>query len=119
MANPVFTIHYEGFRNDDTEDALNEKPQATCAADIHSPVGVYDIVVAGGDADNYELSYTNGKLTVTSAAGVGTLPSDSLFYGKAYDIYSLTGQIIRKGARSLDGLPSGIYVVNGKKVVVE
>ncbi len=34
------------------------------------------------------------------------------------DIYSVGGQLIRKDATSLDGLPSGIYIVNGKKVVL-
>lgn len=31
-------------------------------------------------------------------------------------VYSLAGQLLRSGSTSLDGLPSGIYIVNGKKV---
>lgn len=33
------------------------------------------------------------------------------------NVYSITGQIVRQGNTSLEGLPHGIYVVNGKKVV--
>lgn len=34
----------------------------------------------------------------------------------AHGIYSLNGQLI-SNSRSLDGLPSGIYILNGKKVI--
>lgn len=44
--------------------------------------------------------------------------AESLLGSKAYDIFSLTGQLVRKNAQSLKGLPAGIYVVGGKKVVV-
>ena len=33
------------------------------------------------------------------------------------NVYSITGQMVRQGSTSLDGLPSGIYIVRGKKVV--
>ena len=33
------------------------------------------------------------------------------------DIYSITGRKVRSNATSLDGLPKGIYIVNGKKVI--
>lgn len=36
-----------------------------------------------------------------------------------YDIYNLQGQLIRKNATSLNGLAKGIYIVNGKKVMVK
>ena len=36
-----------------------------------------------------------------------------------YDVYSLQGQLIRKNATSLNGLAKGIYIVNGKKVMVK
>lgn len=44
--------------------------------------------------------------------------AETLFGGKSSDIFSLTGQLVRKNAQSLKGLPAGIYVVGGKKVVV-
>ena len=35
------------------------------------------------------------------------------------DIYSIGGQLIRKQADSLNGLPSGIYFINGRKVLIK
>jgi hypothetical protein len=34
------------------------------------------------------------------------------------DIYNVGGQLVRKQASSLNGLPAGIYFINGKKVLV-
>ncbi len=33
------------------------------------------------------------------------------------NVYSITGQIVRRGTTSLEGLPEGIYVVGGKKIL--
>lgn len=33
------------------------------------------------------------------------------------NVYTLTGQIIRQGSTSLEGLPHGVYIVNGKKII--
>ena len=33
------------------------------------------------------------------------------------DVYSISGVLVRKNATTLDGLPKGIYIVNGKKVI--
>lgn len=35
------------------------------------------------------------------------------------NIYNLNGQLVRQGATSTEGLPSGIYIVGGKKLVVK
>jgi hypothetical protein len=32
------------------------------------------------------------------------------------NVYTVTGLLIREGSTSLEGLPRGIYIVNGKKV---
>ena len=34
-------------------------------------------------------------------------------------IYNINGQVVRKNAKNLDGLPKGIYIVNGHKVAVK
>ena len=38
---------------------------------------------------------------------------------KYFSIYSLSGAMIRQHTNSFEGLPRGIYIVNGKKVVVK
>ena len=35
------------------------------------------------------------------------------------NIYNLNGQLVRQGATSTEGLPSGLYIVGCKKVVVK
>ena len=37
---------------------------------------------------------------------------------KAYDIYNANGQLVRKNTTSTDGLAKGLYIMNGKKVIV-
>ena len=62
--NPTFELVYTGFKNGETEAVLSQKPVVTCEATVESLVGIYTITVSGGAADNYELSYESGSLTV-------------------------------------------------------
>ena len=34
------------------------------------------------------------------------------------DVYSLDGRLVKKSATSLQGLPKGVYIVNGQKKVI-
>ena len=67
---PSFSLTYDGWRNDDTEDiALIKKPTTKTVAQSDSPAGVYDIYVEGGEATNYALNYQSGKLTILPVSG--------------------------------------------------
>lgn len=61
---------------------------------------------------------SEGILTIVAdPTAIGVVP-----YGKQYginDIYDLKGQLVRKNATSTEGLPSGVYFRNGKKIVVK
>ena len=50
-------------------------------------------------------------------AGVDIIGADSGFTGP-FDVYNILGVRVRKGVTSVDGLPAGIYIVNGRKLVV-
>ena len=63
--NPVFTVEYSGFVNDETKAVLDVEPTTTTTANIQSKAGTYDIRVSGGQAKNYTLNYQNGQLTIT------------------------------------------------------
>lgn len=65
--NPEFSIVYEGFAGNDTEDSLNPKPIVRTTATKTSNVGTYDLEVTGGYSPNYILSYDKGILTVNKA----------------------------------------------------
>ena len=114
LENPEFVITYTGWKVGDEESVLMKKPTATTTATKESPVGSYDIVVSGGEAENYELLYQNGVLTVTESTGIATISAKN-----PVDIYTLQGRKVRTEAKTLEGLPKGVYIVNGRKVVVK
>ena len=51
----------------------------------------------------------------TGSDGIETVLID----GKSINIYSLQGKIVRKNAKDVIGLPKGVYIVNGRKVIVK
>ncbi len=61
---PTFTYTITGFVSGETEDVLTAKPTVVCVADGKT-AGTYDITVSGAAADNYEITYVNGTLTVS------------------------------------------------------
>lgn len=61
---PTFTATYTGFKNGETESVLSNKPVFTCAATPASEPGTYDIIVNGATAQNYDISYAKGTLTI-------------------------------------------------------
>lgn len=38
---------------------------------------------------------------------------------KLHNIYTVSGQLVRQGSTSLEGLPKGVYIVGGKKVIIK
>lgn len=64
--NPTFTPTYKGFKNNETEAVLTKQPTVSCSATKDSPAGTYDVTVSGAEAQNYEITYKNGTLTIES-----------------------------------------------------
>lgn len=112
--NPELTMSYKGFVYGEDESVLDVKPNIICAASKESPMGEYDIVVYGGSDDCYNLNLHNGKMTVTVNTGIENLIEE----GACFDVYSCSGIKIKAAATSLQGLPKGLYIVNGNTVVV-
>ena len=113
--NPPFVLTYEGFKNGETESVLKVKPTATTTATKDSPAGEYDITVSGGFADNYVLGYVGGKLTVNIVSAIDGLKAD----GGTIAVYDVFGKRVLSDARSIGLLRKGVYIVNGRKVVVK
>lgn len=65
--NPQFSADYEGFKNGETQDVLQEIPTFFTTANIDSPVGDYPIAARDGKAQNYTLAYYNGTLSILKA----------------------------------------------------
>ena len=111
---PEFTLTYTGFKNNETKDVLTKQPTVTCEATEASAPGEYPVIVSGAEARNYEISYTNGVLIVTEATGIAEVS-----VSHPVDVYTLQGNKVRTQATTLKGLPTGIYIVNGRKVRVK
>lgn len=80
-------------------------------------------VIADGSSTNYqgaklELDMPQCKsLAITALIetnGIRTISNETI---QAKDVYDLNGRKVRSGSTSLEGLPRGIYIVGGKKVV--
>ena len=114
--NPEFTLHYDGFKNGETEAVFVVKPTATTTATAYSAPGTYPIKVSGAEAQNYEMEYIDGTLTVTATDGiVATMVAG----GKPFDIYSIDGKLVKRSVKSFSSLKAGTYIVNGIKITVE
>ena len=99
--NPEFTLTYEGFKNDETSEVLTTQPTVSCEATEASAPGEYDVTVSGAEAQNYEITHVNGKLTVTDAESVKvTAKSYTREYGDANPTFEYTVE----GA-ALEGTP--------------
>ena len=61
---PTFEATYEGFKNSETSAVLKKQPTISTTATSASEPGEYDITVSGAEAQNYEISYVKGKLTI-------------------------------------------------------
>ena len=115
---PSFQIEYSGFKLGENESVLSEKPTASTIATSQSPVGEYDITLSGGEAQNYEFSYVNGKLTIVeSASGISNITS-STESSAISCIYDIKGNRF-SATKSIKELPKGIYIINNKKVVIK
>ena len=100
--NPEFALSYEGFKLDQTNEVLSKQPVVSCEANATSEPGEYPIVVSGAEADNYEISYVAGVLTITEADPVTvTANSYTITYGDPLPTFEYTSE----GA-ALNGTPA-------------
>jgi len=130
--NPVFTLSYSGFKNNEDYSALDELPVATCAADENSVQGYYTIFLSGGYDNNYSYALVNGALEVTVPMGIEYIATDKisvypnpvksdLFIKsdlpiKKVEIHSLTGTLLKLEDNfnekiSVSSLLNGVYLI--------
>ncbi|WP_214072761.1 gliding motility-associated C-terminal domain-containing protein [Mucilaginibacter sp. dw_454] len=64
--NPVLTVTYKGFVNDENSSVLTTGPSIGTTAVLSSAVGNYPITAAGTLAENYTFNYIDGVLQVTA-----------------------------------------------------
>jgi hypothetical protein len=120
--NPVFELEYNGFKNGDDASVLTSQPTVNTEATAQSAIGTYPIVVSGGEAANYTLTYVNGILTVADKETITiTAKSVSRAYGDANPTLEYTvigGDIEGTPLLSCDAdatSPVGEYVITVEK----
>ena len=64
-AMPVFKASYAGFKNGEDESVLTKQPVFSCEANEVSAPAEYAVTISGAEAQNYDISYEQGVLTVT------------------------------------------------------
>lgn len=72
-----------------------------------------------GSAQTDDLTFVNGAYYDIKGKTTGISTPQTIKPAVSSNIYSLDGRIVRRNASSLDGLSKGIYVYQGKKVVVK
>ena len=118
--NPDFEISISGYKLDEDASALTVMPVVSCEATPQSEPGEYPIVISGGEADNYEFRYTQGVLKVLpDPTGIRSIQSDALENAGVTNIYTLDGRKVLSSDNNLKELPSGIYVIKRKKLIVK
>lgn len=72
---PQFTVTYEGFVNNETNDVLSGAAAFTCEYTVESPVGSTFAITPGGlTSNNYDITFVPGTLTVvTDPASVAVM----------------------------------------------
>ena len=100
-AMPVFKASYAGFKNGEDESVLTKQPVFSCEANEASAPAEYAVTISGADAENYDISYEQGRLTVVEAdAVVVRAKSYSRQYGDENPVFEFEAD----GA-ALDGTP--------------
>ena len=100
-AMPVFKASYAGFKNGENESVLTKQPVFSCEANEASAPAEYAVTISGADAENYDISYEQGRLTVVEAdAVVVRAKSYSRQYGDENPVFEFETE----GA-ALDGTP--------------
>jgi hypothetical protein len=137
QVNPAFTLTYTGFVLGETAANLATPPTVATLATTASPAGYYALTPQGAVTNNYNITYTAGRLTIYPAGGTGANHIHAFMSGNTtltirvfsvapslgdVTLYDLSGKpLIKKNIFIPQGfintdlnvvlIPSGIYVV--------
>ena len=100
-AMPVFKASYAGFKNGEDESVLTKQPVFSCEANEASAPAEYAVTISGAEAENYEISYEQGHLTVVEADAVVVRAKS---YNRQYGDENPVFEFETEGA-ALDGTP--------------
>ena len=81
---PTLAAVYTGFKNNETNDVLTTQPTIQYEEGVTSASapGTYEVLVSGAAADNYEITYQKGTLTINEADAVTVTANNlTMVYG--------------------------------------
>ncbi|MCM1107469.1 MAG: glycoside hydrolase [Clostridium sp.] len=103
-----------------------ESAYSTMCLQPDGRIGFFYEETPGGYCMVYEPldveAITNGRyrINMTTEPDPGTgIHATEISRSGQYDVYSLSGVRVRRDAKSLDGLPKGIYIAGGQKRIVK
>ena len=118
---PNFSMSFDGFKNSDTKDDIDEWPYIYCEADKTYPEGEYAIVLTGGYDNNYDLFLQNGKLTISDTSTPIKEIEDNNKISEVR-VYNSFGQFVRKiGINEITLLPrysQMVYILSTEKSIM-
>lgn len=101
---PNLDASYTGLKNNENKPEWTTTPSITTSATSNSKAGTYPIMVSGGVARNYELSYKNGTLTIDKAGLTIRAENKERLYGDANPEFTLS----YSGLRNNENAPEWI-----------
>ena len=102
----ISVISARGFTRTDDSSVFEGVDKETCI--LYVPEGSVDAYKAAPGWKDFK-----NILAIGTTGIYGIVVSN----GEAFDVFSISGQKVKSKATSLDGLPMGIYIINGKKVI--
>lgn len=98
---PTFTVSYDGFVNGETASVLKGELTITCSATNTSPAGSYDVIPAGLTAENYEIEFVNGTLTITSGTYTIVASNTTVTYNGENQMFTV---VLKDGDNVIEGI---------------
>ena len=98
------------------------RPDAAAIADIEKYM---NLSTNGGSSSAKPFDVQFGKWEVVDATAIEEIISEAERKNQPVEqvhlnvVFNIKGQVIREGADSVEGLPKGLYIVNGKKYMVK
>lgn len=121
---PEFTYTVDSLKNGETELTLLTEPLFTVVDAAGNTLiefteaGEFTIVPSGAESQNYEFNYFPATLYVTVPTGIVNVQGEGQ-QKVVYGVYTLSGNKVADKLSDLRSLPKGVYIVNGKKLVVK
>ncbi len=106
-ANPELTYRIYG-------EYVTGEPELSCEAKADSKPGDYVIKVSMGSLKGDDITLTDGFLRILDPAAVEDIAEEE-FTGA---VYSIDGRLVLQAGADRSSLPKGVYISEGKKIII-